>query len=68
MPEAPRIGTCAGCGRRLMLREGGLCLECTVDSLKERLLDKDVQIEAFRRRQKQLYDEISKLRRRLMEV
>lgn len=68
MPEAPVIGVCASCGRKLMLKEGGMCLECTIEHLQERLLEKDVQIEALRRRQKLLYDEISTLRRRLMEV
>lgn len=65
---APVIGVCSACGRKLMLTEDGMCLECTIDDLRERLLRKDVQIEALRRRQKQLYDEISTLRRKLMEV
>ena len=68
MPRPVNVGLCPRCGRKLALQEGGLCMDCTIAFLQEKLLERDVQLEASMRRQKALYEEISALRRKLMGV
>lgn len=52
-------GACGKCKQKLLLNQDGLCVHCELDSLREQLDWKDVELSKYRKKNSELSEKLN---------